>query len=296
MEPTPNNAPDSGLVSDWTPEELHLWRRVESTWASLVQPGVELQRKQDEGEDWEYGPEATAFLDALDYYFNQTEERRIAHEIDWSKPVLTECLATLRETTDFDTAEFWTLLTFLRASTRMSRFPDNNDSGWFEGHFSSGRVGMAMRRLGQLTAPSKADLDRILALKPTFDSLSINDFRAWQGGEKVKLEDGSEVLHVPWPEYHPVVQEWTKAVWDSPFYIDPYHGAGPSNPNPHARFLDINRPSDFFRNATLYDVRQYMAVCIRGEKWSDGHIAGEFERGVIRSALARLETLAMPLT
>jgi|GEM_PF-2519738 len=178
VEPMPNNAPDSGFFSDWTPEELHLWRRVESTWASLDQPGVEFQRKQDEGEDWEYGQGATAILDAIDYYLDQTEARRITSEIDWSKPGLTEGVATLREATDFDTAGFWPILTFLRASTRMSRFPDNNDSGWFEGHFSSSRVGMAMRRLGQLTAPSQADLDRILGLKPTFDSLSLNEFRA----------------------------------------------------------------------------------------------------------------------
>jgi hypothetical protein len=262
----------------------------------LRREGIELQRPQPEAEDWEYSPEASSYLDALDQFFEQTEERRRRAEVDWSKPVLTECLAKFQNPDSFAEAELWEMFTYLRAATRFSRYPDNNDGGWFADHFKSGGVESAMHRLRVLTWPSLADIDRILALKSTFDSLSLDEFRAWQGGDTIQLEGGCEAVHVPWPSYHPVVQEWIEAVWDTPFCIDPYHGIKDGEPIPDPKFLNIGEadypsPAEFFETASLATVRQYMAVCIRGEKWCDGHIAAEFERGVIQAAFARLENL-----
>jgi hypothetical protein len=262
----------------------------------LRREGVELQRPQPEAEDWEYSPEASSYLDALDQFFEQTEERRRRAEVDWSKPVLTECLAKFQNPDRLAEAELWEMFTYLRAATRFSRYPDNNDGGWFADHFKSGGVESAMHRLRVLTGPSLADIDRILALKSTFDSLSLDEFRAWQGGDTIQLDGGGEAVHVPWPSYHPVVQEWIEAVWDTPFYIDPYHGIKDGEPIPDPKFLNIGEadhpsPAEFFETASLATVRQYMVVCIRGEKWCDGHIAAEFERGVIQAAFARLENL-----
>jgi Family of unknown function (DUF6508) len=293
----PKRTVDIGLLSDWTSWELNVWRRVESTWSCLSREGIELQRPQSEAEDWEYGPEASSYLDALEQFFEQTEERRRRAEVDWSKPVLTECLAKFQNPDGFAEAELWEMFTYLRAATRFSRYPDNNDGGWFADHFKSGGVESAMHHLRVLTGPSLADIDHILALKATFDSLSLDEFRAWKGGDTVQLEDGGEAIHLPWPSYHPVVQEWIEAVWDTPFYIDPYHGIRDGDPIPDPKFLNIGEagypsPVEFFQASNLSMVRQYMAVCIRGEKWCDGHIAAEFERGVIQAAFARLSGLS----
>lgn len=285
-----------GLIRNWSPLELNVWRRVESAWVSLNSPDVKLKRLQTDGSDWVYGAEATAFLDALDHFFEQIGPRVQSEGIDWHKGVFTQNLARFEDRALLQEASLWDSITFLRAVTRFSRFPDNNDGGWFADHFEAGGVTIVMARLNYLTAPAVEDVERILAFKPIFDSLSVRDFRAWQGGDKIELEEGGEAIHVPWPQYHPVVHQWSEAVYETVFYIDPYHGQSPSNPNPHSRFLDIGSargsgPGAFFEDSTLEDVRQYMAVCIRGEKFCDGHIAGEFERGIIQEAFAQLEYL-----
>lgn len=55
----------------------------------------------------------------------------------------------------------------------------------------------------------------------------------------------------------------------------------------------VRRPSPdrFFASADLDEVRQYMALCFRGERWCSGYIASEFERGVVQAAFVRLAEL-----
>jgi hypothetical protein len=282
-----------GLIRNWSPQELNVWRRVESAWVSLNSPDIELQRLQTDGSDWEYGAEATAFLNALDHFFEQIGPRVQSEGINWHKGVFTQNLSRFEDRALLQEASLWDSITFLRAVTRFSRFPDNNDGGWFADHFATGGVKLAMARLNYLTAPAVEDVERILAFKPIFDSLSVRDFRAWQGGDRVELEEGGEAIHVPWPQYHPVVHEWSEAVYETVFYIDPYHGIKEGKPIPDPKFLNIGEqdhpsPSNFFAKANLATTRQYMAVCIRGEKWCDGFIAREFERGVIQAAFNRL--------
>jgi hypothetical protein len=107
---------------------------------------------------------------------------------------------------------------------------------------------------------------------------------------------GDKIHQVPYLSYYPAVWEWNEAVHATKFYINPYRGENSGNLNPHSRFLNIGAegyptPEAFFGNAVPDEVRQYMAICLRGEKWCDGHIAGEFERGVIQAAFQRLEQL-----
>ena len=140
------------------------------------------------------------------------------------------------------------------------------------------------------------DILRVLQFKSIFDSLTVEQFRSWNGWEPMEIEPAVEVLHVPYPSYHPAVWEWNEAVYDTRFYINPYRGEKPGDPIPHPRFLNIGARGhqtldEFFADADLDEVRQYMAVCLRGEKWCDGHIAGEFERGVIQAAFRRLSQL-----
>ncbi len=175
--------------------------------------------------------------------------------------------------------------------------PDPDRDWRFIVAFQSGLVMAALHRLKELCQLSAADIEEVLRLKPFFDSLTVDQFRTWNEWEPWEIEPGVQVLHVPYPDYHPVRQLWNLTVYCTPFYIDPYREVpGKEQGVPPPRFLGIGnrgnpKPEEFFRDADLEEVRQYMAVCLRGEKWCDGHIAGEFERGVIQGAFARLEEL-----
>jgi type I restriction enzyme S subunit len=132
-----------------------------------------------------------------------------------------------------------------------------------------------------------------LSLKPIFDSLSVEEFRTWKGWEPIDLPEGGQSLHVPYPDYHPVVSQWFDLLYQTPFYIDPY-AALPEDPTPDGvpfSVMGAHFPPEYFENATLDQVRRYMLLCTRGEKFCDGHIAGEFESGVIQAAFSRLEIL-----
>jgi hypothetical protein len=175
--------------------------------------------------------------------------------------------------------------------------PDPDRDRRFIAAFQSGLVMAALHRLQELCQVSAADIEQVLRLKSVFDSLTVDQFRSWNGWEPWEIEPGVQVLHVPYPDYHPVVQEWSVTVYCTPFYIDPYREVpGKQRGVPPPRFLGIGdrgnpSPAEFFRDADLDEVRQYMAVCLRGEKWCDGHIASEFERGVIQAAFGRLNEL-----
>lgn len=160
-----------------------------------------------------------------------------------------------------------------------------------------GLVWAAISRLKEHMLLKREDLVAVLALKPTFDSLTPDQFRQWNGWEPYEIQPGVEALHLPYPEYHPVVQEWNVAVYCTPFYIDPYRVvSGQGDRPPHSRFIGLGEPGHpspekSFADADLDEVRQYMAVALRGEHWCEGHIAAEFEHGVIQAAFQRLEHL-----
>jgi len=179
----------------------------------------------------------------------------------------------------------------------VDRKPDPERDRRFFTAFKRGLVVAALGRLNELLEFSSEAAEVVLRLKPIFDSLTTEQFRTWNGFEPMDLPEGGTVLHVPYPEYHPVVTQWSTAVYCTPFYIDPYREVrGQSGGIPPPRFLGIGErgrptPTEFFADVDMDEVRQYMSVCIRGEHWCDGHIASEFERGVIQAAFHRLERL-----
>ncbi len=48
---------------------------------------------------------------------------------------------------------------------------------------------------------------------------------------------------------------------------------------------------EYFETATLNQVRRYLMLCTRGERFCDGHVAGEFDSGALLAALRRLRVL-----
>lgn len=169
--------------------------------------------------------------------------------------------------------------------------PDR-DARLIAGH-DRGLLIPALRRLNDLLEITPADIEGVLSLKPIFDSLSVEEFRSWNGWEPMDLPEGGQALHVPYPEYHPVVHQWYELLYQTPFYIDPY-AALPEDPTPDGvpfSVIGTYFPPEYFKNATLDQIRRYMLLCTRWERFCDGHIAGEFEDGVIQAAFNRLALL-----
>lgn len=201
------------------------------------------------------------------------------------------------------------VLTLLRKAT--SAEPDIEEYNWtcpgdqpqkqdperdqrFIDAYRKGLILPALRRLNDLLEITPADIEAVLNLKPIFDSLSVEEFRSWNGWEPMELPEGGQALRVPYPDYHPVVNQWFELLYKTPFYIDPY-AALPEDPTPDRvpfSVMGAHFPPEYFENATRDQVRRYMLLCTRGEKFCDGHIAGEFESGVIQAAFNRLGQLA----
>lgn len=200
---------------------------------------------------------------------------------------------------------FWDVFGFLRAASwvpldrdelEVEEFTKLIRQSIFDDVYNSGRITAALKRLKELCGPTEEDILRVLRFKSIFDSLTDEQFRSWNGWEPMEIAPSVEVLHMPYPSYHPAVWEWNEAVYQTKFYINPYRGTKPGEPIPHPRFLNIGdrghpAPEEFFAHADIDEVRQYMAVCLRGERWCDGHIASEFERGVIHAAFRRLDDI-----
>lgn len=171
--------------------------------------------------------------------------------------------------------------------------PDPQRDQRFIDAYQKGLVLPALRRLNDLLEITPSDIEAVLSLKPIIDSLSVEEFRSWNGWEPMDLPEGGQALHIPYPNYHPVVEKWWNLLYQTPFYIDPY-AALPEDPTPDGvpfSVMGAHFPPEYFDNATLDQVRRYMLLCTRGEKFCDGHIAGEFESGVIQAAFARLASL-----
>jgi hypothetical protein len=206
---------------------------------------------------------------------------------------LMEIVRSGRDPSFLESAPLGQVIFYLRGVTGFERF----DEGFFAEEFAQGGVLRALRRLERLCVCGPEHVDEILRFKPIFECLTVPQFRHWHGWERILLPGGGEALHMPYPDYHPAVWEWNAAVFRTPFYIDPYREVpGKKGGVPPPRFLGIGgpkraKPERFFKNAPLDEVRQYMAVCLRGEKWCTGYIGSEFERGVVIAAFRRLEVL-----
>ncbi len=199
------------------------------------------------------------------------------------------------------------LLNFLRKATCAQ--PEIEDYNWscpgdqpkkpdperdqrFIAAFQSGLVMAAFHRLQELCQLSAADIEEVLRLKPVFDSLTVDQFQYWNGWEPMDLPEGGKALHVPYPEYHPVVRQWIIAVQCSPFCIDAYVTTGESK----ERFWLLGAPGrptprEFFSEVDLDEVRRFMVLSQRGERFCNGNMASDFERGVIQAAFHGLEEL-----
>ncbi|MBX3097681.1 MAG: hypothetical protein KF812_12555 [Fimbriimonadaceae bacterium] len=139
------------------------------------------------------------------------------------------------------------------------------------------------------------DIDRMLELLKVVESPDFVAF-TWPDLPE-RTENGVRVLQMPYPVYLEAVDQLWKALYDTTAYIDPYAPL-PENPTQDGMLFSVlgaHFPPDYFETATLNQVRRYLVLCTRGERFCDGHIAGEFESGALHAALARLKQIRSEL-
>jgi len=136
-----------------------------------------------------------------------------------------------------------------------------------------------------------ADIDALLDLARVMESPNF-EIMTWPDLPDLE-ENGTRIVQMPYPEYNPVVGLIMDMLYDSSAYIDPY-GTLPEDPEVDGRPfqpMGAEFPPDYFHRATLNQVRRYLVLCTRGEKFCDGHIGAEFKKGSFPAAFARLRAL-----
>ena len=135
------------------------------------------------------------------------------------------------------------------------------------------------------------DIDMMLSLLPTIEAPDFQS-QVWPNLPDV-VENGTRIRQMPYPVYHEVVDRMWKLLYETSAYIDPYAPL-PEDPTADGvpfSVMGAHFPAEYFETATLNQVRRYLVLCTRGERFCDGHIASQFESKSIQAALRRLRHL-----
>jgi hypothetical protein len=130
------------------------------------------------------------------------------------------------------------------------------------------------------------DIDKLLELLPIMES---PDFVAATWPQEVDTAD----LQMPYPTYHPVVDQMRTLLFSTSAYIDPYAPL-PEDPTQEGvpfNVMGVDYPLAYFETATVDQLRRYLVRCYRSERFCDGYIDSQFKSGSIQSALRRLREL-----
>lgn len=105
----------------------------------------------------------------------------------------------------------------------------------------------------------------------------------WQGGEK----NGAGAIQMPWYEYQPEVERFEKDMYTANLVrpVDWMQWAG----TPEAQHL-ISDPAAI-AGASHDDLIYLLTTILRGERFSDGEIAGAYERGALFAIAQRAQVL-----
>lgn len=116
----------------------------------------------------------------------------------------------------------------------------------------------------------------------------------WETPVTTTKEKGRNVMFIGGPTYHPLVHEllWGLAC-ESSLYIDPYAVLA-EDPSPEGAPFDVMKASfttEYFATSTINQVRRYLVLCTRGERFCDGHIASQWDSGALPAPLRRFREL-----
>ncbi len=115
----------------------------------------------------------------------------------------------------------------------------------------------------------------------------------WVHPEPIE-KDGKLVHAFGRSDYHPVVQEFIPLCCETSAFIDPYKRL-PEDPDwlnrrePETTRV-LEKPADM-ETATLDQIRRYLVILARGERFCGGYIDGQFESGCLQAAIKRLREL-----
>ncbi len=141
------------------------------------------------------------------------------------------------------------------------------------------------------------DIDRALAILPVVEAEGFVS-HTWDGDGR-SVVDGRTVTSMAYPVYHPVVRTLWDLGYDSSAFIDPYAvlPEDPEGTEPGTGMLRVLPGPESMAAATLDQIRRYLVLCLRAERFNEGYIGAELkEGGRMRAALHRLRELraAMP--
>ena len=137
---------------------------------------------------------------------------------------------------------------------------------------------------------SLPDIDRMLALLPAMEE---GDFNVATWVQSTTEFQGATMSVMPYPTYHPSITGVFDLFLQSSAFIDAY-GTLPEDPpgyEPGFGTKDIMRDPKRLVSASTNQIRRYLGLCLRGEKFGDGYIQGEFEQGRLFAVLRRLREL-----
>ena len=106
--------------------------------------------------------------------------------------------------------------------------------------------------------PTIPEIEKLTAFLPRLYSEGFSRVQSWSGGEKQK--DGS--MSVPYPNYHPVVEEFFRLV-SSEGWLDYEY-------NPEQAYQML-KDEKLIKTASLSQIKTMLTFCVRGERFSDGH-------------------------
>jgi len=106
-------------------------------------------------------------------------------------------------------------------------------------------------------------------------------------------QDGVPVYSLASPIYHSIVDKLSTLTARTSCYLEPDNEL-PEDPDPESvpfDALSVDLPAEYFATATLNQIRRYLVLIIRGERFCDGCIASQFATRSIHDALHRLREL-----
>ena len=128
--------------------------------------------------------------------------------------------------------------------------------------------------------PTYQEMQALVDFLPRLYAKGFKPVIRWNGGDRG--QDG--VIHLPWPEYDPLVEDFYRLV-GSECWLD--YGYDPEE----AAWMI--RGEQFVRSASLDQIKTMLTYCVRGERFSDGHWAEMIEKGYIRQLLERIDRISL---
>lgn len=113
----------------------------------------------------------------------------------------------------------------------------------------------------------------------------------------MKEDPETGVHYLPYPTYSDEIDQLLQLAYRTSLYFHPYDSLPEDPLDENGSPLEsshIPYSERFFECATLNQVRRYILLCSRGERFCSGYIAGEWDSGAFLAALRRFRDLMRP--